>query len=62
MEASIRHKSIHIPRAVIVRAPGLLPMLYSVSELAGELNIPDRTLRDWLAAGAHHERDSQNHI
>ncbi len=51
-----------LPHAVIVRAPGLLPMLYKVRELAEELNIPERTLRDWLAGGAPHERDKRGHI
>jgi endogenous inhibitor of DNA gyrase (YacG/DUF329 family) len=37
-------------------------MLYKVRELAEELGIPDRTLRDWLAAGAPHERDDRRHI
>jgi hypothetical protein len=41
-----------IPHSVIVKASGLLPMLYTVSELAMELDIPGRTLRNWLANGA----------
>ncbi len=54
---------IKIPHAVIVRAPGLLPMLYKVSELADDLNVPERTLRDWLAKfGAPHQRDRNGHI
>jgi len=51
-----------LPHSVIVKAPGLLPMLYSVRELSGELGIPDRTLRDWLEAGAPHQRDELRHI
>jgi hypothetical protein len=51
-----------IPHIAIVRAPGLLPMLYKVSELAQELDIPEFTLRDWLASGAPHERDEKSHI
>jgi hypothetical protein len=31
---------------VIVKAPGLLPMLYLTAELAGELGMPARTLYD----------------
>lgn len=50
------------PHSVIVKAPGLLPMLYKVSELSRALNIPDRTLRDWLEAGAPHQRDKNSHI
>jgi len=51
-----------LPHAVIVKSPGLLPMLYRVRELANELNIPERTLRDWLDAGAPHLRDERKHI
>ena len=51
-----------LPHIVIVKAPGLLPMLYKVSELAGELGIPERTLRDWLEAGAPHQRDHCGHL
>jgi hypothetical protein len=50
------------PHAVIVRAPGLLPMLYTVRELADELSMPERTLRDWLHHGAPHTRDRLGHI
>lgn len=54
---------IQLPHSVVVRAPGLLPMLYTVSELSALLHIPDRTLRDWLAAKeAPHNRDNKNHI
>ena len=45
-------KRICLPHSVIVRAPILLPMLYTIPELAQELRTPERTLRDWLAAGA----------
>lgn len=51
-----------VPHQVIVKAPGLLPMLYKVGELASDLNIPERTLRDWLEAGAPHQRDDRDHI
>jgi hypothetical protein len=51
-----------LPHAVIVRAPGLLPMLYKVHELADELSMPERTLRDWLYHGAPHTRDPLGHI
>jgi hypothetical protein len=51
-----------LPHAVIVRAPGLLPMLYMVRELADELDMPERTLRDWLHHGAPHTRDRLGHI
>ena len=51
-----------LPHHVIVKAPGLLPMLYKVRELAGEIGLPERTLRDWLEAGAPHQRDAVHHI
>ena len=47
---------------IIVKGPGLLPMLYTPGELASELVIPERTLRDWLNAGAPHQRDESQHI
>ena len=53
---------MRIRHSVIVSSPGLLPMLYTVSELARELRVPDRTLRDWLDAGAPHHRNEHNHI
>ena len=53
---------IKIPHTVIVHSPGILPMLYKVRELAEELDIPERTLRDWLKNGAPHERDGRNRI
>jgi len=37
-------------------------MLYTVSEIAAALGVPDRTLRDWLEAGAPHDRDQRGHI
>jgi len=51
-----------LPHAVIVKAPGLLPMLYTVRELADELSMPERTLRDWLLHGAPHTRDHLGRI
>lgn len=53
---------IKLPHSVIVKAPGLLPMLYKVSELSSDLCIPDRTLRGWLDAGAPHLRDRGGHL
>jgi excisionase family DNA binding protein len=51
-----------IPHSVIVRAPGLLPMLYKVRELAQELETSRRTIRRWARRGMPHERDGRNHI
>ncbi len=55
-------KPLKIPHLAIVRAPGLLPMLYTPSELGNELGIPVRTLRDWVARDMPHERDNQDRI
>ena len=53
---------MNLPHTAIVKAPGLLPMLYKVSEIADELKVPERTLRDWLSAGAPHHRDERNNL
>ncbi len=53
---------MNLPHCVIVKAPGLLPMLYKVSELASDLQVPERTLRDWIEAGVPHQRDENSHI
>jgi hypothetical protein len=54
---------LKLTHSVIVRAPALLPMLYTVSEISSLLDIPDRTLRDWLAFhDAPHMRDKKKHI
>ncbi len=53
---------IKLPHLVIVRAPGLLPMLYRPAELARDLEIPESTLRDWLGLGLPHQRDERGHI
>ena len=55
-------KQIKFPHGVIVKAPGLLPMLYKPAELAEEIGIPVRTLGDWLKVGVPHQRDLRNHI
>ena len=55
-------KKIKLPHIVIVRAPGLLPMLYTLREIGQELGIPDSTLRDWLQSGAPYQRDNRDHL
>ncbi len=62
MSLNTSNPRIKLPHSVIVKAPGLLPMLYTVHEMAEELSLPERTLRDWLAGGAPHTRDRLNHI
>ena len=53
---------MNLPHTVIVKAPGLLPMLYKVSEIAEELLVNERTLRDWITSGAPHQRDERNNL
>jgi hypothetical protein len=53
---------LKFPQSVIVRSPGLLPMLYTISELSEELRIPHTTLRGWLIAGAPYQRDDNGHL
>lgn len=53
---------IRIPHIVTVRAPGLLPMLYTLPELVSELGVPYSTLRNWLDCGAPHIRNNRGHI
>ena len=51
-----------LPHSVIVRAPGLLPMLYRPRELAEDLGVSAYTVRQWVSHGAPHGRDARNHI
>src|ERR1043165_8953837 len=53
---------IRLPHSAIIKSPGLLPMLYTVSEIAAALGVPERTLRDWLEAGAPHDREQNARI
>ncbi len=62
MSQEMFKRLIKLPYSVVVKSTGLLPMLYTVRELAEEISIPERTLRDWLANGAPHTRDHQSHI
>ena len=60
MEQNVRKTKL--PHKVIVKAPGLLPMLYTPREICEELDIAESTLRDWLQVGVPHQRDSRNRI
>jgi hypothetical protein len=53
---------IKLPHSVIVKSTGLLPMIYTVRELAEEIAIPERTLSDWLSHGAPYTRDRLSQI
>lgn len=54
--------NLKIPHRVIVRASGLLPMMYTLKELASALDMPYNTLRGWLSTGLPHERDENGRI
>jgi hypothetical protein len=53
---------LKMPHNVIVKAPGLLPMMYRTRELAQELGISRRTLVRWAQLGAPHKRDRRGHV
>ena len=53
---------LHLPHAVIVKAPGLLPMLYRLGELAEELEISPRVVREWMDKGLPYTRDAHGHL
>src|SRR5690242_21886596 len=54
---------IQLSHSVIVKAPGLLPMLYTVREISKDLDINDRTLRDWIQNyDVPYTHDSRGHI
>ena len=54
--------NIRLPHSAIVKSPGLLPMLYTVSEISAAVGVPERTLRDWLEAGVPYDRDQNARI
>ncbi len=51
-----------LPIYVIQKAPGLLPMLYTLPELSAILNVHPRTLHDWLALGIPYQRLGKGRI
>lgn len=59
---TMRSSNIKLPHSVIVKSSGLLPMHYTIRELADAIGAVERTLRDWLANGAPHLRDAKGHI
>ena len=58
----VRNHRTKLPHNVIIKAPGLLPMLYTPREICEELDIAESTLRDWLQIGVPHQRDNRNRI
>jgi hypothetical protein len=51
-----------IPHPAIVRAPGLLPMLYRFPELADALGVPALFVRDWMRRGLPFRKDARGNI
>src|SRR5579859_7177417 len=51
-----------LPHRVIVKAPGLLPMLYTPSELADELGVSSRSIRKWIKSDLPHQRDGAGRL
>ncbi len=47
---------------MISRTQGLLPMLYTTSELEQELGVPAYSIRDWVRLGMPHERDERERL
>ena len=58
----VRNHRTKLPHNVIIKAPGLLPMLYTPREICEELGITESTLRDWLQIDLPHQRDNRNRI
>jgi len=58
----VRNHRTKLPHNVIIKAPGLLPMLYTPREICEELGIAESTLRDWLQIDVPHQRDNRNRI
>lgn len=58
----VRNRRTKLPHKVIIKVPGLLPMLYTPREISEELDIAESTLRDWLQIDVPHQRDNRNRI
>jgi hypothetical protein len=59
LSVPITHK---LPSSVIVRSAALLNMLYSPNELADELKVPARTIRERITKGLPYQRDRRGHL
>ena len=51
-----------LPHSAIVKAPGLLPMQYRLAELADELAVSPRVVREWMERGLTYTQDGQGHL
>jgi hypothetical protein len=60
-DVEIKMPRITILLPVMVRTPGLLPILYKLHELAEDLGVPYRTLWEWLKFGLLHQTDARGH-
>ena len=60
--SAIEAQRVPLPHLAIVRAPGLLPMLYRPSELAEELGVSAAVVREWIDKGLPHQRDHRGHL
>ena len=56
------NKKVPLPQNAITKASGLLPMMYSISEVCLELDIPRHIVRSWLQRGLPHQRDERKRI
>lgn len=54
--------SVRLTQTIIVKANGLLPMEYKLSEIAEKLDMNPHTLSDWTTTGVPHRHDSRGHI
>jgi hypothetical protein len=54
--------NIHFQHQVIIKAPGLLDMMYRGCEISGELGVSDRVVAEWTKIGLPTEKDKQGHL
>lgn len=54
--------SIRFPHSAITKSSSLLPMMYAISELCIELDVPRHLIRSWVDNGLPHQRDRRQHI
>ena len=57
-----RAATIKFPHKVIIRAPGLLPMLYKTREIAEDLGIKVELIKKWVKMGMPYIRNNQGHL
>ena len=63
-EEKITQKSAHfaLPLQVRIRAPYLLPMCYTLQELAHRLEIDPQVVKHWMAYGMPQQRDHKGRV